>query len=118
MNSHPYVTARIFGRLGNQLFCYAAARRLALANNVPLRPDLRSGFPIYAFRHGRRTGEWPHVFWEALRAGPWRKDVVLRPWRWPWAWLSYLYALHEGWRGSKRIISPFIQSAGVSQRSQ
>ena len=40
----PAVIARVFGGLGNQLFCYAAARRLALANDVPLRLDMRSGF--------------------------------------------------------------------------
>lgn len=34
----------IRGGIGNQLFCYAAARRLALANNVELVIDDRSGF--------------------------------------------------------------------------
>lgn len=38
------VIARIVGGLGNQLFIYAAARRMALANNVPLRLDVESGF--------------------------------------------------------------------------
>jgi len=38
------VIARLFGGLGNQLFIYAAARRMALANNVPLRLDVESGF--------------------------------------------------------------------------
>lgn len=35
---------RIFGGLGNQLFCYAAARRLALKNNAELVIDHVSGF--------------------------------------------------------------------------
>lgn len=35
---------RIFGGLGNQLFCYAAARRLALVNNAELVVDDVSGF--------------------------------------------------------------------------
>lgn len=35
---------RIFGGLGNQLFCYAAARRLALVNNTELVIDDVSGF--------------------------------------------------------------------------
>jgi len=35
---------RIFGGLGNQLFCYAAARRLALVNNAELVLDDVSGF--------------------------------------------------------------------------
>lgn len=38
------IIARIKGGLGNQLFCYAAARRLALANNVELVLDDVTGF--------------------------------------------------------------------------
>jgi hypothetical protein len=41
MNS---VVVRIKGGLGNQLFCYAAARRLALVNNAQLIIDDVSGF--------------------------------------------------------------------------
>lgn len=40
----PYLVAQIFGGLGNQLFCYAAARRLALVNDTCLRLDKWSGF--------------------------------------------------------------------------
>lgn len=38
------VIARIRGGLGNQLFLYAMARRLALKNDVPLSLDIISGF--------------------------------------------------------------------------
>jgi hypothetical protein len=38
------VIARIKGGLGNQLFCYSAARRLAIVNNAELLIDDRSGF--------------------------------------------------------------------------
>ena len=38
------IIVRIKGGLGNQLFCYAAARRLALANNVELVIDDVTGF--------------------------------------------------------------------------
>lgn len=38
------VVARLFGGLGNQLFIYSAARRLALANNMELLLDNHSGF--------------------------------------------------------------------------
>ena len=38
------VVVRVMGGLGNQLFCYAAARRLALANNAELVVDDVSGF--------------------------------------------------------------------------
>lgn len=39
-----HVIARIFGGLGNQLFCYAAARRLALVSKAELAIDDVSGF--------------------------------------------------------------------------
>jgi hypothetical protein len=42
--SNPKFIVRIFGGLGNQLFCYAAARRLALINNAELVLDDVSGF--------------------------------------------------------------------------
>jgi hypothetical protein len=38
------IIPRIYGGLGNQLFCYAAARRLALVNNSELVLDDVSGF--------------------------------------------------------------------------
>jgi hypothetical protein len=38
------IIPRIFGGLGNQLFCYAAARRLALVNHAELVIDDISGF--------------------------------------------------------------------------
>ena len=38
------VISRIFGGLGNQLFCYAAARRLSIVNNAELIIDNVSGF--------------------------------------------------------------------------
>jgi hypothetical protein len=42
--SNPELIPRIVGGLGNQLFCYAAARRLALVNNAELVLDHVSGF--------------------------------------------------------------------------
>jgi hypothetical protein len=42
--SHGMVIVRLSGGLGNQLFKYAAGRRLALKNNVPLKLDIISGF--------------------------------------------------------------------------
>ena len=38
------IVSRVFGGLGNQIFCYAAARRLAWANNAELVIDDVSGF--------------------------------------------------------------------------
>ena len=40
----PLVIFRLKGGLGNQLFCYAAARRLSIANNAELKADDISGF--------------------------------------------------------------------------
>ena len=40
----PYIVARLFGGLGNQLFIYAMARALAVRNGVPLKLDTESGF--------------------------------------------------------------------------
>lgn len=42
--SRVTIIPRIFGGIGNQLFCYAAARRLALVNNAELVIDDVSGF--------------------------------------------------------------------------
>lgn len=47
------VIVRIRGGLGNQLFCYAAARRLALANNAELVIDDITGF-VRDRQYGRR----------------------------------------------------------------
>jgi len=46
MNNSPStkIIPRILGGIGNQLFCYAAARRLALVNNAELVIDHISGF--------------------------------------------------------------------------
>ncbi len=41
---HNFLIVRMFGGLGNQLFCYAAARRAAFVNNIPLKLDIISGF--------------------------------------------------------------------------
>jgi len=67
------------------------------------------GWWIYWLRH-RKNSEMRffRLLWNSLRNGPLRKAIVLRPWRWPWAWGSYLWGIYEGWRRSKRIKSPFV----------
>jgi len=42
--NRPKVSPRIFGGLGNQHFCYAAARRLSIVNSAELVIDAVSGF--------------------------------------------------------------------------
>jgi len=44
MSNDLKIIPRIFGGIGNQLFCYAAARRLANINNAELVIDCSSGF--------------------------------------------------------------------------
>ena len=44
MNKKYKIVSRIFGGIGNQLFCYAAARRLAIVCNAELVIDDVSGF--------------------------------------------------------------------------
>lgn len=46
------IIPRIFGGIGNQLFCYAAARRFAILNNAELVIDDVSGF-AYDHEYGR-----------------------------------------------------------------
>lgn len=52
MNNKKVIT-RIFGGLGNQLFCYAAARRLTLLNESELVIDDVSGF-AFDFQYARK----------------------------------------------------------------
>ena len=64
------VIARIYGGLGNQLFMYAFARRLALAHDAELVLDISSGFtrdPFrrdYALQHFHVPGR-PATDWES-----------------------------------------------------
>lgn len=44
MYKNKKVLVRVMGGLGNQLFCYAAARRLSIVNNAELVIDDESGF--------------------------------------------------------------------------
>ena len=69
------VVARLWGGLGNQLFIYAAARRLALANNANLKLDIHSGFVRdkvyrrhYQLHHFNIAGSLatPEECWETL----------------------------------------------------
>jgi Glycosyl transferase family 11 len=52
-NTPNKVICRIMGGLGNQLFCYAAARRLSMINNAELVIDNVTGF-VRDYQHQRR----------------------------------------------------------------
>lgn len=62
------IIVRIKGGLGNQLFCYAAARRLAIVNNAELVIDDRTGFRRDT--QYRRTYLLDHFHIPARRATP------------------------------------------------
>lgn len=78
------MTVRIMGGLGNQLFTYAAARRLASANEAELRIDHLSGFRIdtYGRRYGlgefRIVGKLVEPHETFVRAGRYRRELVRR----------------------------------------
>ena len=72
------------------------------------RPEWQNslGFFIYAFRHGRRTGEFNSLIWQALRAGPLRKYNIVKPWRQPIAWVGLIKGMIKGWRCSHILPDP------------
>lgn len=72
MKNKYSVITRIFGGLGNQLFCYAAARRLSMINGADLVLDDTSGF-IYDHLH-RREYELDH-FHLPFRKASWSERL-------------------------------------------
>lgn len=62
------IILRIFGGLGNQLFCYAAARRLALVNDAELVIDDESGF--VRDHTYRRQNQLDHFCIQSRKATP------------------------------------------------
>ena len=104
------VIVRIKGGLGNQLFCYATARRLALANNVELVIDDVTGFVRDNRYHRKCMLNRFNI--EARRATPgerlepferWRRIVLKRlSRRKPFGQRRYLE--EEGIRFDERIL--------------
>ncbi len=60
MISAPSITFQVRGGIGNQLFMYAMARRLALVNHVPLYIETESGFEGDFFRRNYGLDRVPH----------------------------------------------------------
>ena len=56
MSRAPSLTVRLAGGLGNQLFMYAAARRMSVVSGVPLDLDIESGFRRDYYRRGYGLG--------------------------------------------------------------
>lgn len=57
------MVAIIFGGLGNQLFIYAAAKRLAPYNSVPLKLDITTGFEGDAFKRKYSLEGFHYLLW-------------------------------------------------------
>ncbi|HMP90068.1 MAG TPA: glycosyltransferase [Kiritimatiellia bacterium] len=53
---------------------------------------------LYAFRHGKRQKNTVRFLWMSLRNGPLRKEIIIRPWRWPGAVIGFVRGLVYGWR--------------------
>jgi len=67
---------------------------------------------LYALRHGRNGRAFPGLVWMGLRHGPLRRDNVIRPWRWPWAWLGVMRSIHYGITRSGHIKSDLLHGRG------
>ncbi len=70
MNSKK-VIVRVFGGIGNQLFSYSAARRLAIVNNAELVIDNISGFSYD--RVYKRSYQLDHFRVPCRKAEPWER---------------------------------------------
>jgi GT2 family glycosyltransferase len=65
------------------------------------------GHWIFAYRH-LRGGEFVQEVRRSLRGGPFRRENLVRPWRWPWAWGHFFRAMGEGRRRARAgVVSPF-----------
>lgn len=53
---------------------------------------------MYTFRHSHKHGNFLLLFYRALRTGPLRREIVIRPWKWPTAWYHCLKGICYGWR--------------------
>jgi len=94
------VVVRMRGGLGNQLFCYATARRLALVNQAELVIDPYSGFRK---RHIRRVCELHHFYLQArLLTETECNDPVFR--------------IRNAWQRAQSHVLPLERSAYIRER--
>jgi glycosyltransferase involved in cell wall biosynthesis len=64
---------------------------------------------LFAFRHANSFKFSLHLYIWALRAGPLRRQNVVRPWRQPPAWIAFSRALKEASVRAGKVKSPFMQ---------
>lgn len=103
MTSKPVLVARIAGGLGNQMFIYAAARRLAHVSGAELALDMSNGFSRDGY------GRFYQLDWFALNARRARPLECLQPFNRLRRKIST--RLHKNTPFSN---SPFIKQKGVA----
>lgn len=69
------------------------------------------GWLIGAFRYAEVDHRsFAKRYYACMRVGPLRRENVLQPWRWPWAWMHFFFATYMGWRASREgVASPFAR---------
>lgn len=62
---------------------------------------------LYMYRHGRTLREKAHYLMWGLRSGPLLRENLIRPWRWPVAWLAAARALRYARANYRTVRSDF-----------
>lgn len=105
------VITRVFGGLGNQLFIYAAARRMAIVNNAELVLDNLSGFKFdYEYKRTYQLGHFNIDSREATAAERFEpfsrvRRYLFRYWNQYLPFDKRLYLVQEGVDFDSRLIS-------------
>jgi GT2 family glycosyltransferase len=73
-----------------------------------------TNFFLYKHRYPNDL-PWKEVLIMALRAGPLRRENVLKPWRWPSAWASFFKGW---WLGRERARNPIYPLLGIKKNGE
>jgi GT2 family glycosyltransferase len=78
----------------------------------PVWPEWQKSMNIllYTFRNGQGFKEHAWLWKSALRAGPLRRENIIRPYRQPQAWAAFLHAHREALHRRREIKSRFFRS--------
>jgi glycosyltransferase involved in cell wall biosynthesis len=68
-----------------------------------------TNFFLYKYRYPEDIA-WREILPMALRAGPLRKENVLKPWNWPGAWAAFVKGW---WRGRVKAANPIYPLLGI-----
>lgn len=64
-----------------------------------------TNFFLYKYRYPRDKS-WSEVLFSAMKAGPLRKEIIQRPWRWPSAWTNFFIGWFKGCKMARKPILP------------